>query len=61
VGEVSIRDLTSDDIAGAQFLYNSGNQPDPAVAITGCSSAPGSGLGGLLLLGLLGLGRRSRR
>ena len=64
-GEVSIRTLSSDDIAGAQFLYDSpastASTASTDSGTTGCSSAPGSGLGGLLLLSVLALARRTPR
>ena len=57
-GEVSERQLSADDIAGAQALYDVTAPKEPAV---GCSTAGGPGLVSLLAVLAFALGRRSRR
>jgi uncharacterized protein (TIGR03382 family) len=56
-GEVSERQLSADDIAGAQSLYDVTAPKQPAV---GCSTAGGPGLLSLLVVLVLALGRPSR-
>lgn len=61
-GELSKRELSTDDIAGACSIYGDGYDPDPPRDKRGCdcSTTPTGGAGALAFLALLALVRRRR-